>query len=316
MSAKPQFTCDSFDTASLQARDVLSPPQWAVDLVAGAHPLPRQAVNGSPAVDLLDAGDFALASSRIASAVSLPADQLQRRVTQTYGAIAAKLEKLSARHPVRLWNHIPSIHERMDADRDRYMVFNAGRYEAFTQWYGGTEGFDQEVATASGVGHSGADLVVHCLAAVAPGVAIDNPRQIAPHRYSARYGPLPPCFARATLLKSPSLILVGGTASIKGEDSLHRADLRQQLDETLTNLASVVETAHRKFGRAAHHPREYWLERYREVRVYYPKPADAAELESAVRDAFAPACRIEMRRADLCRSELLVEIEGIAELGA
>jgi enamine deaminase RidA (YjgF/YER057c/UK114 family) len=316
MSAKPQVTCDSLDTASPEARDLLSPPQWALDMVSGAHPLPRQAVNGTPAVDLLDAGDFALASSRIVGAASIPADLLQRRVTETYGAIAAKLDKLAARHPVRLWNHIPSIHERMDADRDRYMVFNAGRYEAFTQWYGGADGFDREVATASGVGHSGADLVVHCLAAVAPGVAIDNPRQIAPHRYSARYGPLPPCFARATLLKSPGLILVGGTASIKGEDSLHRADLRQQLDETLTNLASVVETAHRKFGRAAHHPREHWLDRYREVRVYYPKPADAAELESAVRDAFAPACRIEMRRADLCRCELLVEIEGIAELGA
>jgi hypothetical protein len=314
MSAKPQFTCDSPPAASLDTRDLLSPPQWALDIVAGAQPLPRQSVNGAPSVDLLDAGEFALASSRITDAVSLAPDILQRRVTETYSAIAARLQKLSAKHPVRLWNHIPSIHGPMDAHRDRYMVFNAGRYQAFTQWYGHADLFDQEVATASGVGHAGTDLVVHCLSAVAPGVAIDNPRQIAPHRYSTRYGPVPPCFARATLLQFQRLILVGGTASIKGEDSLHRTDLAQQLSETLTNLASVVQTAHRKFKPDAHHPQEHWLDCYREVRVYYPRPVDADALETAVRDAFAPACRIEMRRADLCRSELLVEIEGVAEL--
>jgi hypothetical protein len=52
------------------------------------------------------------------------------------------------------------------------------------------------------------------------------------------------------------------------------------------------------------------------VRVYYPRPADAEELETMARGAFGGDCRVEMRRADLCRAELLVEIEGVAELGA
>jgi chorismate lyase/3-hydroxybenzoate synthase len=316
MSAKTQSTYDSKRTPRLQARDLLTPPPWTLGLVAGAQPLVRALDSGGAAVDLLDAGDFALASSRIVDAVALSADELQRRVTEIYSDIAARISAISAKHPIRLWNHIPSIHGQMDQDRDRYMVFNAGRYEAFAQWYGGAEEFDQEVATASGVGHGGSDLVIHCLSARAPGIAIDNPRQTAPHRYSVKYGPLPPCFARATLVNCPGMILVGGTASIKGEDSLHNTDLHQQLSETLTNLASVVETAHQKFRPGINRTQSQWLDCYRDIRVYYPRPMDAQPLQSMVRAAFKDACSIEMRRADLCRAELLVEIEGVAELRA
>jgi chorismate lyase / 3-hydroxybenzoate synthase len=248
MSAKPQATYESLKMPAAEARDVLLPPGWALQLVSGAAASSKHSAHGEVGVDLLDAGEFALASARIAGAVDMGADALQRRVNEVYGAIAARIRQVDATYPVRLWNHIPSIHGRMDDRRDRYMVFNAGRYEAFSIWYGGTQGFDQDIATASGVGHNGADLVVHCLSARAPGIAVTNPRQINPHRYSARYGPVPPCFARATVLESQGWVLVGGTASILGEDSLHMTSLSMQMSETLTNLASVVETAQAKVG--------------------------------------------------------------------
>jgi chorismate lyase/3-hydroxybenzoate synthase len=221
---------------------------------------------------------------------------------------------------VRLWNFIPAITAPAGDGRDRYMAFNAGRYRAFAQWYGGAQAFDRDVATASGVGHDGADLVLHCLSAREPGLPVENPRQIAPHRYSERYGPLPPCFARATVLKGHGWVLVGGTASIQGEESVHTASLPLQLDETLTNLASVLAAAQATAGVGVNGlangnpPR--WLTLYRELRVYYPRPDDAETIERVVRAAFAPACRIELVRADLCRAELLVEIEGVARLKA
>jgi hypothetical protein len=202
----------------------------------------------------------------------------------------------------------------MDEPRDRYMVFNAGRYEAFSNWYGGPAAFGRDVATASGVGHDGRDLVIHCLSAREPGVAVANPRQVAPHHYSTKYGPLPPCFARATVLASARRVLVGGTASIRGEDTHHLTSLPLQMSETLENLASVVEAAHG--DGSISRSRDEWLGLYREVRVYYPRSSERDALESAAREAFGPACRVEMRRADLCRAELLVEIEGVAEYAA
>jgi chorismate lyase/3-hydroxybenzoate synthase len=289
------------------ARDELAPPAWAVELVGATSVTQR---DGDVTIEVADGGEFALASARLRDAATLGAAALERRVTEVYDAIDARLRVLAARHLARLWNHIPSIHERMDARRDRYMVFNAGRFKAFANWYGGVRAFDRKVATASGVGHDGTDLVVHCLASRAGGKAVDNPRQIAPHRYSMRYGPLPPCFARGTLLAGAGLILVGGTASIRGEDSLHLQSLPQQMRETLTNLAAVVASAQ---GTALEDERAA-LARYRDLRVYHPNLPDREAIEAMLREAFPASCRIELRRAELCRAELLVEIEGVAGL--
>src|SRR5205814_10312109 len=113
-------------------------------------------------------------------------------------------------------------------------------------WFGGADAFARLVTAASGVGHDRQDLVIHALGACAPAAPISNPRQIAPYRYSRRFGPLPPCFARATLLRdqhSATLLLVGGTASIRGEDSVHAENLKQQTRETLENLACLVASA-------------------------------------------------------------------------
>ncbi|HEY7118761.1 MAG TPA: hypothetical protein VH475_19385 [Tepidisphaeraceae bacterium] len=270
--------------------DPLAPPAWACELAAAA-------------------GNFALTTAGIADAVSLGAEELEAAVVGAYDSIAQRIGDLPARHPVRLWNHIPDIHGRMDDQRDRYMVFNAGRYRAYATWYGGPHAFDSEVATASGVGHNGTDLVVHCLSAREPGVAVDNPRQVAPHRYSARFGPLPPCFARATVLPGEQMVLVGGTASIRGEDSRHRKSLALQFRETLTNLSRVVQAAHGRTGD------QDCLSKFRELRVYHPRSSDRKEIERWLTTGFARDCRVEIAVADLCRQELLVEIEGVAVMG-
>jgi chorismate lyase/3-hydroxybenzoate synthase len=301
MTAKARQTWDSIDRAAAAPRgDVPPVPAWAVEMARGAGE------------------EFELTSARVADAVSMDPDTLEGRVAEAYGAIAAGLRLSAANRPVRLWNYIPSINADMGGGRDRYMVFNAGRYRAFAEWYGGRGAFDRDVATASGVGHDGRDLVVHCLSARSAGVAVENPRQVAPHRYSDRYGPVPPCFARATILSDAGLILVGGTASIRGEESVHSASLPLQLSETFTNLASVVEAARVKAGlravRAADEGES--LGRYRELRVYYPRAEDAGTIERMVRRAFPTECRIELVRAGLCRAELLVEIEGVAGLNS
>jgi chorismate lyase/3-hydroxybenzoate synthase len=245
-----------------------------------------------------DRGEYFLASARVSDARGLGREVFQAATARAYGQIRSELRALGAVHPVRLWNHIPGIHEPMGDGLDRYMVFNAGRYEALSEWFGGDQAFDTRIASASGVGHQGRDLVIHCLASDRPGRAVDNPRQTAPYRYSRKYGPLPPCFARATRIDAGGqpLVLVGGTASIVGEESVHLGDLARQTEETLTNLATLAPLAG-----------------YRDVRVYYPEPERLDELRFLLEDAFPAADRVEWVRADLCRSELLVEIEGIAE---
>jgi chorismate lyase/3-hydroxybenzoate synthase len=278
------------------SRPAVSPPPWVSDLIRS----PR----------------FALTAASIDSVCEMDAQTLERRVAQTYLSIMQSIDALSAKRPVRLWNYIPAIHAPMEPQRDRYMVFNAGRYLAYAQHYGGPSAFDRNVPTASGIGHDHPDLIIHCLSTSGQAIAIDNPRQVPPHRYSSRFGPLPPCFARATLLPESGLILVGGTASIKGEDSLHTASLSMQFHETLTNLASVVEAAHAKSGMIQARAQNHWLNCYTDLRVYHARAADVDLLAALMHQTFSDRCRIEMRRADLCRAELLVEIEGVAKLQA
>ena len=79
-------------------------------------------------------------------------------------ASGQSLTRLGHPFPVRFWNYLPAIHQPMDVRRDRYMVFNAGRFKALSDWLERPGESAGRLPAASGVGHDGEDLVIHCLA--------------------------------------------------------------------------------------------------------------------------------------------------------
>lgn len=243
----------------------------------------------------------------------------QRRVMDAYNTIFKAIESTACSHPVRFWTFAPGINDNLGAGLDRYMAFNIGRHEAFAGYFGGTTSFGRSAPTATVLGVAGDRFLLHCLAADEPGVPVENPRQIAPYHYSRRFGPVPPCFARATLLighaDRPTL-LVGGTASITGEESRHIGSLEAQAVEVVHNLASVVASAAGRTLPEDADPIDIrsLLCAFREVRVCYTDPAHRARLAEFVRARFSVQCRVEWTHASLCRPELLLEIEGVADL--
>jgi len=241
-------------------------------------------------------------------------EEIQAPPDRALPAIRDALVETSAPHPVRFWNCLPGIHAPTGPDTDRYMTFNAGRFAAFEQWFGGAKELGVAVPSASAVGHHQEELVIHTLACPERGRAVCNPRQIAPYRYSRRFGPLPPCFARATVIDEPTpMILVGGTASIRGEESVHLDDLHRQAEETFENLACLVAHASAPERAYVSSERSEWLKRFRSLRVYYPRSTDLPTIQSLVADGFTNLASAEFVGADLCRAELLIEIEGAAE---
>ena len=84
----------------------------------------------------------------------------------------------------------------MGGGLDRYMVFNAGRFDGYAQWLCASDGFGRLLPTASAVGVISDDLVIYCLASDTRGTPVENPRQKPAYKYSQRYGPMPPCFSR------------------------------------------------------------------------------------------------------------------------
>jgi chorismate lyase / 3-hydroxybenzoate synthase len=307
--------------------DTPTAPPWVGDLLGREAVAHEPQTRGRTVLNVCETAQWSLASVRVPEAAALDRLGFQRVTAEAYRQLRVGLDRCAANQPVRIWNYIPAIRRRYTVDLDQYMAFNAGRYAAFASpgWYGQICRAEASMPTASAVGHDGEDLVLHALACDRPGRPVENPRQVSAYHYSRRYGPRPPCFARATVIQDAhgaSRILVGGTASVIGEDSRHEDDLIAQARETFENLGHLTRAAgfqasHPSGGRcvggdpsgqAAHHA-------FTALRVYYVRPEDLPTLRGLVAGCF-PQAKIEWLRADLCRPELLVEIEGVADMGS
>src|SRR5207245_5110724 len=128
------------------------------------------------------------------------------------------------------------------------------------------------------------------------------PRQIPAYNYSSRFGPQPPCCSRATLLQQrddrPQLLLVGGTASIRGEDSVHVGEVAPQALETFCNLASVVRAACLGSSSRPEDLNESavtrWLQLFRELRVYSREIKDRLGIVEMIRQRFRALRRMDV----------------------
>jgi len=237
--------------------------------------------------------DATLVTVIVRGARHLSAIELERQTAAAYRDVRTQLNAGSKPHVIRMWNFIPALLEPTSAGQDRYMAFNAGRFSAMCDWFGGAGHLEKLAPAGSGVGTASDDLTIHALAMIEPGIAIQNPRQKPAVHYSPRYGPKPPCFARAT--KVGNVLLVSGTAAITGEESVG-GDLDRQLDVTLDNLRALVGE----------------LSSFTSVRAYFPRASDFDRISRACSSTFLQAGAIEFVNVDLCRCELLVEIEGVA----
>ena len=279
-------------------------PRWATELASGSH------ASASDDTCVIRSDDFTLLTFRVPHADTADGRALESFTESAYRKLLLALRAGPHPYPLRIWNFVPRILDDGGDGLDRYMRFNAGRHRAYAGLLGGADAFDQTLPAASAVGHTGSELVIHALASSTAGTPIANPRQCPPYRYSRRYGPLPPCFARATCVNhgSGTMLLIGGTASIRGEHSLHISDLDKQLAETRTNLVALLSAA------TARPLQPTLLNHLDHLRVYFPLAADLPRIRAAVEEWFPRPRRIEWHQAILCRAELLVEIEGRATL--
>ena len=286
------------------------PPQW-VDALLGPAPVSSRTETAHGTVVVRTGLEYTHVSVTIPLADALPPDTLHSHVRDAYLSVATTLNA-QQRHPVRFWNFVPHIHTPSGEGLDRYMVFNGGRFAACEHWHGSPNDFDHTLASASGVGVLGAALAIHCLAAREPGTPVENPRQVPAYKYSRRYGPRPPCFARATQLPAPVAgawwLLVAGTASIRGELTVHQGDVDAQTVETLDNLDALLAAAE------AHHGTADAKARFTSLRVYIVRPEDMGIVRQRIEARYGQLPDVEYAQAELCRADLLVEIEGVAEL--
>jgi chorismate lyase/3-hydroxybenzoate synthase len=241
-------------------------------------------------------------------AAESPADfaTFEARVQEGYARLLTLVEAEGYPHLLRLWNYFPGIGEQSGA-LDRYMVFCRGRHQAIEAHYGGR--FTGRLPAASAVGTRHGGIVVYFLAGRSPGRHRENPRQMSAYCYPPQYGPRSPSFARATLVRGATsdVLYVSGTASIVGHESRHPGDALAQLDETLLNVAALVDSTAIEEGACFQ-----GLASLSRVKVYIRRRADLAALRTRLEARLAPGVQCLYLEADICRPELLLEIEAIA----
>ncbi len=206
-------------------------------------------------------------------------------------------------HLVRIWNYLPEINRQADGE-ERYRQFNSARKAVFQDCGRLTAG---SVPAASALGSkAGSPLSLIFLAAREPPLAIENPRQVSAYHYPPQYGEHSPLFSRASLMcaTAGTNLFVSGTASIVGHETLHPGDAAAQTSESLANIAAVVDEANRLSG-----PSRYALDRLT-FKVYVRRPGDLAAIAREIERSAARAAPIVYLQADVCREELLVEIEA------
>lgn len=269
-------------------------------------PLPQLA--GPPLAELWHAGErvergvegsirWAADEEVLFGAVELPgggAAELEAATAFAYRELLAACGRLGYPHLLRTWNVVPAIN-RVDDGLERYRRFCRGRAEAFEAHYG--RFFQPLLPASSGVGGPEGELFVWFVAGRERGIPRENPRQVSAYSYPPSYGPRSPSFARATRCpeRLGSALFLSGTASIVGHQSVHHGDVMRQLEETLVNLDQLL---------GGQPPRA--------LKIYLRHAADTPAVQAAVeqwRGRSVPALYLQ---ADICREELLVEIEGLA----
>jgi len=233
-----------------------------------------------------------------------PGIGLRATTERAYRRLLHHLRELGYPYLWRIWNYFPDINQE-EQGLERYRQFCIGRHEALSD---SLHGFPDSLPAGTAVGTRSGPLQLFVLAGTHPAVHLGNPRQIHAYEYPQRYGPCSPSFARATLLQSDlaTQLCISGTASVVGHESRHIGKPDAQALETVENLRALIAYAG-DLTSSLSSPQS--LHRY--YKVYVRQPEHLSVIQHALNIPFFASSQVIYLQGDLCRRELLMEIEGV-----
>jgi chorismate lyase/3-hydroxybenzoate synthase len=210
--------------------------------------------------------------------------------------------------PLKIWNYIPGINQGT-GDEELYRQFCLGRADSVLI----DPGDRPPLPAATAIGSPGDEpaLQVYFLAAALPGLDVENPRQVSAWRYPRQYGPRSPLFSRGTILRlnGSQQFLISGTASVVGHQTHHENQVANQLSESLRNVRSLLEEGHRLTGDS-----HAQLDNQGLLKVYIRNREDFDLVRQTLEAEAPPEIPRIYLEGDICRENLLTEIDGIVSL--
>ncbi|HER08774.1 MAG TPA: hypothetical protein ENO20_07665 [Bacteroides sp.] len=212
---------------------------------------------------------------------------------------------------VRQWNYIAGI-LRFEGPYQHYQLFNEARAKHYGDQFEG-KGFP----AATGIGTSGDGILIEYIAATGSGAItgpIDNPEQVPAYLYPQELlkgealdrVKSTPKFERGRYLSvhGTDMVFVSGTAAIRGPHVVYPGNTDLQTLYTIDNIEQLIapQNLEEKGIRSGDFVFDY-------IRVYLKDRKDYPVVLKYCREKYGnvPCVWIE---ADICRDELMVEIEG------
>lgn len=234
-----------------------------------------------------------------------------------------KQEELSISNIIRQWNYVEDIAHLEDPDRttQNYQVFNDVRAKYYDQ-----DVFPFGYPAATGIGMNTGGVNVGFIAVsdssrveIKP---IRNPRQIDAHRYSGKVlmGRLSgimgekctPKFERGKMvvIDGNCNMYVSGTASIVGEKTLFPDDVEKQTITTIENIFQLFSPENQEELGIRFDPGHI---EFSHLRIYVKHREDFQKVKTVCKSMLKSKSFLFLE-SDICREDLLVEIEGIFSL--
>jgi len=231
-------------------------------------------------------------------------------------------ENLDFSNIVRQWNYIENITHIPDKGKNlqHYQIFNDVRSDYYNK-----SKFIHGYPSATGIGTDICGLIINFIAiSTATNVQIIpvlNPGQIDAHKYSQKVlvgsgvykkeDKSSPKFERGKLVRTDegTKIYISGTAAILGETTVFPTDVEKQTMATINNIKKLVES---KNVSKLHDIQPVEMSNYSYVRSYVKHKKDIDIVKQLCEKHFRSEC-FQYVISDICRDNLLVEIEGLIE---
>ena len=233
---------------------------------------------------------------------------------------ALKIAGTDFEHVVRTWFCLGRI-TATERGAQRYMELNRARSDFYDEirfcCSVPMPTIPQGIYPAStGIGMTGEGLVASCLSLQTKRqdaflLPLENPLQTPAYAYPPKYSVKSPKFARAKALVLGNYVTtwISGTASVVHSESRYRGDIDHQTNQTIDNIERLIAPENFSFhgikGAGAA------LKDIAKIRVYLRRTEDFPTCKAICERRFGPVPAI-YAIADICRPELLVEIEGVA----
>ena len=238
-----------------------------------------------------------------------------RQMSDQLAAVDARFDEV-----VRTWLYFGGITSD-EAGTERYRELNRARTEFFANLnFGGhltLPGHSTDFFPAStGIGTCGLGLVTACQALQTNRsdvrlLPLENPLQTPSYQYGRQYSLKSPKFSRAMAVAIGGYVTtwVSGTASIVNSETVHPGDVAKQTHQTIDNIRNLI--APENFARQGMPGAGAGLKDLAKVRVYIKRKEDYEKCR-AICDERLGGLPTIYAEADVCRPDLLVEIEGVA----